>query len=850
MMLCNFPCFLLFLIAWFAIAVIETSHYDKDDTHINWITFEKGKLMDENKKKHPEHMHRLKLKAQKYREQNEDILKYIQQLHDSEHKEQRINSFNSDLNDKTQKKAETKKRDVKKHIRNNKTVDKNNTEQPDLIHNVNDNERFIQISTSEKSNKIPGVDPNTSDTKKDSEINDPPEENDVTEFVNLMNELNDEHTKQNVEDDKSEEENTSTFFADTYANDTEPRSMYIYTGDASQKNLYDKYKLRDDTDKGNMRIQQIESLEYLGSGYDIIFGNPAGDPLLKVDPGYRDSIIKLTYPKFDDDFPDLYKSKSPSGAYVRDEISCNRSEKKTELNSLSEYSNELSTDTSINVSFFGISLFSASSGYKEMSHTLQKKKTKTSMLKNYCFQYVAALSSYGQWTLTDQFKRAISLLPSHFNSLERDGTTCTAAEMKQNPKHENCGPSVHVWMTFFKSFGTHVSTLLHLGGKITQIYKYSKSQSESSSSTSSYSNVKASWGSSGKVSTSSSTSSHHQSDSTSEEKETIVIGGSVIYDPNKPEEFIKWAKGVRKLPMPIKGEYEPLSKIMPQHLLNVYTDALEFYIKLYGSVSRGRTAIPLDMSKIDLRKLLRTTTTMVASAGRGLVSVKCPENTMVIAGFKFSFPYELRMIDNIELTECDLDKEDCASDTNDLQIYNNVFAMCSADPVPFMEQITVTEVANEVVLECNTKNEIVLMGFAIISKKDSKSNVKISIKACKYGKNHCVVRNDDATNDAGSTSLITGWIVCINKDYMNSVHTTLVKNNEYQKYTEKDFTKQMTNPVCPHDTLFNIRFTISQSQFNTHQGSCFQYSTSCHNNSSWCIVEKKPYAQAFSITVY
>lgn len=846
---CKFPCFLFFLIAWFSIAGCEASLYDKDDTYIKWVTFKKGHLVDEKKKGHPEHMRRLKLKAQKFREQNEDILKHLQQLHNSAHIEQRGNSFNDDLNDKTQKKAETKTRYVMKHIRHNKAVDKNDTDQQDLIENGNGSERFIQMATGDNSNEISDVDPNTSDTHKDSDTNNEPEEKDVKDFVNLMDELNEDHTEQNTEEGEPEEEYTPILSADEYADGAEQRPMYIYTGDATQTNLYEKYKSQDKEDKGNMRIQQIESLEYLGSGYDIIFGNPAGDPLLKVDPGYRDSIIKLTYPKFDDDFPDLYKSKSPSGAYVRDEISCNRSEKKTELNSLSEYSNELSTDTSINVSFFGISLFSASSGYKEMSQTLQRKKSKTSMLKSYCFQYVAALSSYGQWTLTDQFMRALSLLPSHFNSLEHDGTTCTAAEMKQNPEQAGCGPSVHVWMTFFKNFGTHVSTLLHLGGKITQIYKYSRSYSESSSSTSSYSNVKAAFGSSGKVSTSSSSSSHHQSDNTSEEKETIVIGGSVIYDPNKSEEFVKWAKSVRKLPMPIKGEYEPLSKIMPQHLLNVYTNAMEFYIKLYGSASRGRTAIPLDMSKIDLRQLLRTTTTMVANDGRGLVSVKCPANAMVIAGFKFSFPYELSLIDNIELDECDLDKEDCASNTNDLQIYNNVFAMCATDPVPFMEQITVTEMANEVILECNTQNEIVLMGFAIISKRDSKSNVKISTQACKYGKNHCVIRNENATNDS-DVSLITGWIVCISKDYMNSAHTTVVKNNDYQKYDEKNFTKQMTNPSCPHDTLFNIRFTISQSQFNTHQGSCFQYSKSCHDDSRWCIVEKKAYAQAFSLTVY
>ncbi len=41
--------------------------------------------------------------------------------------------------------------------------------------------------------------------------------------------------------------------------------------------------------------------DYLGFGYDIVYGNPMGDPITQIDPGFRQGVIDLVWDKFGDD---------------------------------------------------------------------------------------------------------------------------------------------------------------------------------------------------------------------------------------------------------------------------------------------------------------------------------------------------------------------------------------------------------------------------------------------------------------------------------------------------------------------------------------------------------------------
>lgn len=42
-------------------------------------------------------------------------------------------------------------------------------------------------------------------------------------------------------------------------------------------------------------LASYRGIDYLGLGYDMIFGNPHGDPILQIDPGFRAPAAKLEW---------------------------------------------------------------------------------------------------------------------------------------------------------------------------------------------------------------------------------------------------------------------------------------------------------------------------------------------------------------------------------------------------------------------------------------------------------------------------------------------------------------------------------------------------------------------------
>lgn len=831
----NLPVFSFFLIYFAAcLSVVFSKILSDNETHINWITDNRKNLLHEESP--VEHVRHLSTKTQKLSEQNEDILKHLQQLNESRDV-QGQNNHDAKLGvSSNTKKPVRSNENSSKYLQANKRTKKNKPTEKESSKNRNVEDSFIQVEkhnnnnnrNSTNTNKEPRFKSSASnETRKSDLSNDTGKhvEEDVSQYVSLLTELGNETKEEEKKNGKVRQENNEQFINE-YDYDDAHHTMYIYNGDKSRPDIYKKYKPR--KGKGNMKIERIESLEYLGAGYDFLFGNPIGDPVLKVDPGYRDAIIKLTYPKFDDDYPDAYKSKSPNGTFVRNEISCNRLEQSQQISTMNQYKKELSSETRVSVGIFGFTLFSASVGYKSTSELMQKNKYKLFMLKNLCFQYVASLSSYGQWQLTDQFNRSVSMLPSYFNSSDFEETTCTVSELKLYPDTEKCGPSVHKWLTFFKNFGTHVSTLVHLGGKITQLMKVSKSETKSSNS--STTSGSASIGFSASTDNTSTEQENSTKSSASSFKETIVIGGTTIYDPSNPEDFENWAKSVRKYPMPIQGEYEPLSKILPTRLIDAYTEALEFYVGLYGHVMHGRHSAPIDVTKTDLRKMLRDSVTLVSEEGIGSVTGTCPINQYVVAGFAFSFPKSFESLDNFSLSACSADETTCTSETNDMEVYNYLFMMCSEEPIPFMEQQATSENTEEVTLYCDNKNQIVLWGFFIVYHTDQKKKEHIKIVNCKYGKNQCTFSDEELARQS-LRMRVTGWIVCAHEDFINSAHTTKV----FSAVAEKKNNKEQKKQLCPPDMLFDLTFSISAKQFDQSIANCMAMSNVCRENDSWCL---------------
>ncbi|VUZ94853.1 membrane attack ookinete protein, putative [Plasmodium vivax] len=651
----------------------------------------------------------------------------------------------------------------------------------------------------------------------------------VRNFVHLMKGIGEINTVKK-EDSMESEENV---YNDQH------HTVLVYDGVDEEKDLYNKYK--EERDDG-MSTVVIQGTEYLGVGYDFIFGNPIGDPFLKVDPGYRDSIIKLTYPKSDVDYPDSYVNINPNGSYVRNEISCNRSENESEISTMSEYTKELSVDASIGASYGFFGSFSASTGYTSVSNTIAKKKFRLFMLKSYCFKYMASLSQYSQWKLSDQFVRAISLLPSYFNSLQYDGTYCTEEEFRDNRKTEKCGHSVESWMYFFKNFGTHVSTLIHLGGKITQQVKISKNEYKAMNESGLSVSVSGSAGiglfkAKASASTNSNEASDEQSTNSSTEKETVIIGGTTIYDPNDPKNFEKWAKSIKDNPMPIKGEYEPLSRILPIRLTKVYEEALQFYISVNVPLNLGQITND-EMKRYNVKDQLMKSTKVYGS-GTGLVVLECEEKKNFILGFSLSVPNDLTVLKDFYINTCDEDADKCYSKMSD-SAYNYLFAMCHDEMIPFLEQ-KVKSGSGLLTLECSEKNQVILFGFGI-SVLNSNDPISIAIYPCKYGKPSCSMQGP---TDQSAVGL---WVVCGHEESQNSKFSINVRKMVQENVSGK---KKKPIDICPEQVLFNLIFEFTRTPLNKRKGSCFTVNDVCPKDFHVCSDKKHMKGfNYYSVSVY
>ncbi|SBT71006.1 perforin-like protein 3 [Plasmodium malariae] len=633
-------------------------------------------------------------------------------------------------------------------------------------------------------------------------------------------------------------------------------TVVVYDGIDEKKDLYNKYKVEREN---GMQTKVIQGTEYLGVGYDFIFGNPIGDPFLKVDPGYRDTIIKLTYPKSDEDYPDSYTNINPNGSYVRNEISCNRSENESEISSMNEYTKELSVDASIGASYGLFGSFSASTGYKSTSNTISKKKFRMFILKSYCFKYVASLSQYAQWKLSDPFLRSINLLPSYFNSLEHDGAYCTVEDYREEKNkgissngssangsngegQEKCGRSVYAWLYFFKNFGTHVSTVIHLGGKITQQVKISKNEYKALSEKGLSVSVSASVGlglfkAKASTNTDSNELSKEDSSNSSMEKETIIIGGTTIYDPNDPTNFEMWAKSIKDNPMPIKAQYEPLSRILPIRLTKVYDEALSFYISLNVPVNVGQVSND-EMKHYNIKDQLMKSK-IVYGSGPGLVVLECEEKQNFILGFSLSIPNDLTNLKDFHMSTCDEDSDKCYSRMSD-NSYNYLFAMCNDEMIPFFEQ-KVKSGTGLLTLECSEKNQVILFGFGI-SVLNSNDPMSIAIYPCKYGKSSCSMQGP---TDQSAVGL---WIVCGHEESSNSKFSVYVRKLAQDNVSGK---KKKSIDICPEKVLFNLIFEFTKTPINKRNGLCFTVNDLCPKDFHVCSDKKNLKTfNYYSVSVY
>lgn len=142
--------------------------------------------------------------------------------------------------------------------------------------------------------------------------------------------------------------------------------------------------------------------DYLGMGYNLVYGNPQGDGVSLVDPGFTQPVVKLEWDQdaaFNTrDLRDL----QPKQGYAYPEIACHHSSENTEVSSMSDYKTELAQDATVNAAVeahgsYGAveasaeASFAMSSGSSSFKNEIEGTENVRFVSKSYCVQSKAGL---------------------------------------------------------------------------------------------------------------------------------------------------------------------------------------------------------------------------------------------------------------------------------------------------------------------------------------------------------------------------------------------------------------------------------------------------------------------------
>jgi hypothetical protein len=188
---------------------------------------------------------------------------------------------------------------------------------------------------------------------------------------------------------------------------------------------------------GNEELMPMPNIDKIGSGYDILFGNPHS--IGTIDPGFRDAVYNLT----------LYNGKQtpdrrfllPDGAQVSRCQTCALSFVSTQVNTAEDYENTLRTVVKASFNAWVVA-FSASRDYKRVESGITNSSERFMKSTAVCEVYCAQILRFDPPPFSDGFNRAVAqVLSLPYNAENRAS-----------------------YRRFFEAFGTHVVKQARLGG--------------------------------------------------------------------------------------------------------------------------------------------------------------------------------------------------------------------------------------------------------------------------------------------------------------------------------------------------------------------------------------------------
>lgn len=280
-------------------------------------------------------------------------------------------------------------------------------------------------------------------------------------------------------------------------------------------------------------LPPFHNIEYLGSAYDILKGNP--ESTQGHDSGFiGPTIFQFTYYQNLTTTDGRYSI--PDHTTVHDAQSCSFAFSSTTIKDTRAYMDSLKVHVSTDFKGWGAS-FSGSSDYQSVHQSSVSENTVFISSHAQCESYGGSIDDA---PFTKDFVKAVSLLPSSFNSSTREK-----------------------YLSFIQTYGTHVATALIMGGRYGFRSEFTVEGLSDLSKTGI--NVKASAGYSGLIDISTSLATDDQqkdANTFNSYRKTFVvyqIGGKPdVSETGVP--YSDWAQSVKDNPEPLSYRLTELYK--------------------------------------------------------------------------------------------------------------------------------------------------------------------------------------------------------------------------------------------------------------------------------------------------
>ncbi|GFE55383.1 perforin PLP1, putative [Babesia ovis] len=564
--------------------------------------------------------------------------------------------------------------------------------------------------------------------------------------------------------------------------------------------------------EGRLNPGLAAAMRYLGSGYDIIYGNPLGDPVIMVDPGYRHPVLKLDWTEkyYNHDGANM---KEPRGGWIRPELSCRQAESVDHINTMEDYKKELAVDAKLGAEMPLYFSFSASAGYKNMVRTLSTNETKSYILKTYCLRYVAGIQDFVNVEPNPAFAYDVESLPSKFQEGE-----CPVEVYRNDSEDERCSSVVRPWMHFFQKYGTHFTTIIHLGGKVTNQIQVNKSEVAKLQKDGFNIDLMIKSGSVLPVSGSAGFSMNNEQQSANKEaslkseKLVIVIGGDVPTDGTDKVSMLEWTKSLYRKPMPIKVNIESIKTLIDNaDKQGSFDRALKYYAEAYG-VSPEELYLR-EGRQVGIATMARRGTSVTYSGTAGGSAV-CPNGKVIMMGFSLVVTSSRATVFSkpeytMSMTPCPVGQEKCIVSQPPANSEVRIWILCGAESIPLL--IQETKVANEYAATAQCPEDYTIAFGVGLSMPRGAKLTATDAYGCRSGQPSCTQASPKSQYNAV-------WIACVEK---NVPEVDSIVNQATVSLSEgcsKTLPETITDNNCPVGYSFISGWRMNHSTDGYPQG--------------------------------